>query len=186
MQILFCSVLLHRRQIQLEWYKNPSRVIFSSLSSRQNPQERTFNSRGMMDLQPDCVPRLTSLSLSSLCFVLRESSEHFQKSASKQILCSPMAMASCTWIGDYPNQVQIAEWQDLEEHRVRFTSWCVTEQGGVKEVVGIQYQPMGGPIGWYWEHMKPDCQRACSSNVLGAYRIDFSLVKWYENYPYTN
>lgn len=54
-----------------------------------------------------------------------------------------MAMASCTWIGDYPNQVQIAEWQDLEEHRVRFTSWCVTEQGGVKEVVGIQYQPMG-------------------------------------------
>lgn len=70
----------------------------------------------------------SKLLLSVFCF--RESSEHFQKSASKQIRCCPMALVFFTWIWDYPGQVQIAEWQALEEHWVRFTSWCVTEQEG--------------------------------------------------------
>lgn len=83
-----------------------------------------------MDLWPDCMPRLTSPSRSSLRLLQGELRTLSDISLQADSVL-PHTMASCTWIRDYPNQVQIVEGQALEEHRVRFTSCCVWPSGGV-------------------------------------------------------
>lgn len=119
----FFAICTNAKSSWSGWKKNPSRMIFSfplsSVQSRKTPEEWCICGR----IADQGWPLLAS----PLWLEFKRSSEkHLQKTTSKQILRLPVAVASFTGIEDYPCQVQIAKWQALKEHWVRFTSWCET------------------------------------------------------------
>lgn len=176
--VLVCFFYFQSDNSSSQWYKNPSREIFCSLSSSKIETKKPVVQEKLgLCGKVVCQGWPLVAFLSVFCF--RKSSEHFQKWAYEKILSRHMGSSPCARIGDYPCQVQIVKWQALEEHQ-----WGLPPHG-------VWLSKGGGLRCWYvsnpnqWKHMKPDRQRACSSNVLGEtwlhiYKFTGLSAVWYK------